>query len=382
MPPALRTCRSRFSRRTPCRAEIQHGFAVLFALAAWSLGGPVAVAEPVCFRNDVMAVLSKAGCKQGTCHGNQNGKNGFKLSLRGYDADYDYNVLVNELQGRRVNRVEPDKSREDRDMQLPEEVCREGGAERWGRVSQPVMGGGKAPCASGLSPGGAKLGGAGKAVPSFYLRPHAQHGLLIKPQSNDSEMQLAALQIPLPRALEWLGSSVLLSPFGLYPPDPATPAHMPTAFVRASGGYATVNSDSVAGITKAAPAPANPRAAMICTGLSKISGAADASVFNERGLSCLNLANGMQDIHTPGERIAALPGFRLASESPFFKEFTVVCPRPPAALLAALLAQGIAGGLDVSDRIANGLTVAVTELNTRAEIDRLVAALRAAGAGG
>jgi tripeptide aminopeptidase len=34
-------------------------------------------------------------------------------------------------------------------------------------------------------------------------------------------------------------------------------------------------------------------------------GAADANVFNERGLQCLNLANGMLDIHTPAERIAA-----------------------------------------------------------------------------
>jgi tripeptide aminopeptidase len=33
-------------------------------------------------------------------------------------------------------------------------------------------------------------------------------------------------------------------------------------------------------------------------------GAADANVFNERGLACLNLANGMQDIHSPDERIA------------------------------------------------------------------------------
>jgi tripeptide aminopeptidase len=32
-------------------------------------------------------------------------------------------------------------------------------------------------------------------------------------------------------------------------------------------------------------------------------GAADANIFNERGLACLNLANGMQDIHTPDERI-------------------------------------------------------------------------------
>ena len=33
-------------------------------------------------------------------------------------------------------------------------------------------------------------------------------------------------------------------------------------------------------------------------------GAADANVFNERGLPCVNLANGMVDIHTPDERIA------------------------------------------------------------------------------
>ena len=33
-------------------------------------------------------------------------------------------------------------------------------------------------------------------------------------------------------------------------------------------------------------------------------GAADANVFNERGLQCANLANGMVDIHTPDERIA------------------------------------------------------------------------------
>jgi tripeptide aminopeptidase len=33
-------------------------------------------------------------------------------------------------------------------------------------------------------------------------------------------------------------------------------------------------------------------------------GAADANVFNERGLQCVNLANGMTDIHTPDEKIA------------------------------------------------------------------------------
>jgi hypothetical protein len=65
---------------------------------------------PVRFTHDVMPMLASVGCNAGTCHGAAKGKNGFKLSLRGYDADFDYNALVNELQGRRVNRVEPARS--------------------------------------------------------------------------------------------------------------------------------------------------------------------------------------------------------------------------------------------------------------------------------
>jgi hypothetical protein len=64
----------------------------------------------VSFVRDVMPVLSKVGCNAGTCHGAQAGKNGFKLSLRGYDPDYDYNVLINDLQGRRFDRVRPEQS--------------------------------------------------------------------------------------------------------------------------------------------------------------------------------------------------------------------------------------------------------------------------------
>ena len=65
---------------------------------------------PVRFTRDVMPMLASVGCNAGTCHGAAKGKNGFKLSLRGYDPEFDYNALVNELQGRRVNRVEPAKS--------------------------------------------------------------------------------------------------------------------------------------------------------------------------------------------------------------------------------------------------------------------------------
>jgi len=65
---------------------------------------------PVGFIKDVEPVLSKTGCNAGPCHGADKGKNGFKLSLRGYDADFDYHSLVNDLSGRRFNRVNPDES--------------------------------------------------------------------------------------------------------------------------------------------------------------------------------------------------------------------------------------------------------------------------------
>src|SRR5438876_9750089 len=64
----------------------------------------------VSFRSDVMAVLSKAGCNAGTCHGNKNGKGGFKLSLRGQDPDIDYLTLTRDSLARRINPLEPEES--------------------------------------------------------------------------------------------------------------------------------------------------------------------------------------------------------------------------------------------------------------------------------
>jgi hypothetical protein len=75
---------------------------------------PVSVHEisesPVDFSREVNPVLGKIGCNQGTCHGSQGGKNGFKLSLRGYDAIYDYRALVDDISGRRFNRTDPAQS--------------------------------------------------------------------------------------------------------------------------------------------------------------------------------------------------------------------------------------------------------------------------------
>jgi len=83
----------------------------LAAPAASSGAAPSrAVPGRVSFLYDIHPILSRAGCNQGTCHGNANGKGGLKLSLRGADPDQDYFNLVAEGLGRRTNRAAPARS--------------------------------------------------------------------------------------------------------------------------------------------------------------------------------------------------------------------------------------------------------------------------------
>jgi glycine dehydrogenase subunit 1 len=79
--------------------------------------------------------------------------------------------------------------------------------------------------------------------------------------------------------------------------------------------------------------------------------------------------------HYAAGLIARIPGYEIAASRPFFKEFPVRCPIPPAEVNRRLLAYGIIGGLDVSDRLENGMLLCVTEMNTRQEIERLASAL-------
>ncbi|TWT54196.1 translocation protein TolB [Rubripirellula amarantea] len=62
------------------------------------------------FIRDVNPVLSRLGCNQGTCHGAQKGKNGFRLSLRGYDPVFDLRALTDDLAARRINPAAPNES--------------------------------------------------------------------------------------------------------------------------------------------------------------------------------------------------------------------------------------------------------------------------------
>ena len=70
----------------------------------------VAVVRPVSFRRDVMPVFMRAGCNTGGCHGSARGKDGFRLSLFGFDPEGDYFRLTRELGYRRVNLAVPEES--------------------------------------------------------------------------------------------------------------------------------------------------------------------------------------------------------------------------------------------------------------------------------
>lgn len=65
---------------------------------------------PVSFANEVIPILTKSGCNAGSCHGAAVGKNGFRLSLFGYNPAHDHDTLTRELRGRRLDPADPDQS--------------------------------------------------------------------------------------------------------------------------------------------------------------------------------------------------------------------------------------------------------------------------------
>ena len=83
--------------------------------------------------------------------------------------------------------------------------------------------------------------------------------------------------------------------------------------------------------------------------------------------------------HYAATRIADLPGYELAFDRPFFKEFVVRTPAAPCEIVSRLADDGMLAGIDLgrfpSLDIEDGLLITVTERRTRAQIDRLVEAL-------
>ena len=87
-----------------------------------------------------------------------------------------------------------------------------------------------------------------------------------------------------------------------------------------------------------------------------------------------------QRAHYAAAELGKIPGFRIMTPAPFFKEFVLQTPLAPAAINEALAELDIVGGYDVSrdyPHLGSAMLVCVTEMNTKADIDMLVGALRA-----
>jgi glycine dehydrogenase subunit 1 len=113
----------------------------------------------------------------------------------------------------------------------------------------------------------------------------------------------------------------------------------------------------------------------ICTnqGLMALASTVYLSVVGKHGLrQVANLC--YQNAHYAARRIAEIPGYTLCSDAPFFHEFAVCCPKPVEDINTHLLDHGILGGYDLSrdyPSLKNQMLIAVTEMNTREEIDAL-----------
>jgi glycine dehydrogenase subunit 1 len=84
----------------------------------------------------------------------------------------------------------------------------------------------------------------------------------------------------------------------------------------------------------------------------------------------------VQRAHHLADRLAALPGYSLAFDSPFLWEFVLRCPGAAADSLARLRQVNILGGLDLADHeMPDSMLVAVTEMNSPASLDTFVEAL-------
>jgi glycine dehydrogenase subunit 1 len=83
--------------------------------------------------------------------------------------------------------------------------------------------------------------------------------------------------------------------------------------------------------------------------------------------------------HYAAAQIANVPGYAVVDRGPFFKEFIVRCPRPVAEINAVLRERNIIGGYDLAHdypHLGNAMLLCVTEMNSKADIDDLVEALK------
>ncbi|PJH74563.1 MAG: aminomethyl-transferring glycine dehydrogenase, partial [Anaerolineae bacterium CG_4_9_14_0_8_um_filter_58_9] len=117
----------------------------------------------------------------------------------------------------------------------------------------------------------------------------------------------------------------------------------------------------------------------ICSnqGLMALAAAVYLSLVGKRGLrQVAELC--YQRAHYAADQLGKIKGYGLQFPAPFFHEFVLRCPQPAAEINEHLLEHGILGGYDLGQdypALNNHLLIAVTEMNSKEEIDALVEVL-------
>lgn len=118
----------------------------------------------------------------------------------------------------------------------------------------------------------------------------------------------------------------------------------------------------------------------ICTnqGLLALAAAVYVSTLGKTGLTQVaNLC--YQKAHYAAKELGKIKGFSIQYAEPFFHEFVLRCPKPASEVNKYLLDNGVLGGYDLGQdypSMKNHLLVAVTEMNSKDEIDTLVEILK------
>ena len=140
------------------------------------------------FRQHVIPVLTKAGCNQGACHGALAGKNGFKLTLRGYDPEVDYDTLTRSSAGRRVSLLQPAHSLI---LLKPTMAIPHGGGKRFEAnsleyrvIAEWIAAGAPAPADSDATVTGLEVFPASAA-----LKPGAEQQLVVRARYSSGEVK-------------------------------------------------------------------------------------------------------------------------------------------------------------------------------------------------
>ena len=99
--------------RTRAWATAATMLAAILVSSTSSAADPVSTESsnrPVYFGTEVVPILTKLGCNGGGCHGKATGQNGFRLSLFGFEPEFDYEAIVKESRGRRLSPAAPEHS--------------------------------------------------------------------------------------------------------------------------------------------------------------------------------------------------------------------------------------------------------------------------------